>query len=120
MCQRAHRNWLGLHIHHRRFAEDRCLLAIRLRLNFEVVYSNSVEFIRLRTEFKAELMFSMQVVSQALKQDGGQAFTEHWEGRLSGSDPMVVHEAHNWGSHVDVMAFGDEDVIYEIPCATLF
>jgi len=94
--------------------------AIRVGLNFDKVYKNSVDFIKLRNELNPNLMIRMQMVSQALNQGEEEGFIQHWTNLLSERDHVVVHKAHNWGGKADVMEFGDESTINEIPCTTIW
>ena len=94
--------------------------AIRPGLKFEVVYENILNFIRLRDRLKPEFRIRIQMVQQELNQGEGETFVAHWTPLLSDSDQVVVQKAHNWGASVDVMKFGDESGVNDIPCIALW
>ena len=94
--------------------------AIRIRLNFDKVYKNTVDFIKLRDDLNPNLNIRLQMVSLALNQGEEEEFIQHWSKLLSERDHVVVHKAHNWGGKAEVMEFGDESTVNEIPCTTLW
>lgn len=90
--------------------------AIRLRLNFDKVYRNTVDFIELRNKLNPDLIIRMQMIQQELNYHEGDAFIEHWSELLSANDQVAVQKVHNWAHAIEVMEFGDEDIINNIPC----
>lgn len=94
--------------------------AIRLRLNFDKVYENTVNFIKIRDELNPDLIIRVQMILQELNADEGEAFTEHWTPLLGPKDQVAVQRAHNWANAVEVMKFGDEETINNIPCIALW
>ena len=94
--------------------------AIRLRLNFDKVYDNTVNFIKLRDELNPDLSIRVQMILQELNADEGDAFADHWNPLLGPQDQVAVQRAHNWANAVEVMKFGDEETINNIPCIALW
>ncbi len=94
--------------------------AIRPGLNFETVYKNIVDFIRLRNELNPGLTIRLQMVEQDLNHREVDVFVRHWVQLLGPDDQVVVQKAHNWGSAVKVKQFGDEDAVNDIPCIALW
>jgi len=94
--------------------------SIRRGLKFEKVYRNIVEFIKIRDELNPELAIRVQMILQEANCDEAELFTEHWSGLLGPQDQVVVQKAHNWGSTVETMKFGDEDAINDVPCIALW
>ena len=50
----------------------------------------------------------------------GDSFTGQWTPLLSPKDQVAVQRAHNWANAVEVMKFGDEETINNIPCIALW
>ena len=94
--------------------------SIRRGLKFEKVYRNIVEFIKIRDELNPELAIRVQMILQEANCQEAESFTEHWSGLLGGRDQVVVQKAHNWGSTVETMKFGDEEAINDVPCIALW
>ncbi len=94
--------------------------AIRLRLNFDKVYKNTVDFIKLRDELNPNLVVRMQMIQQESNYHEADAFTEHWSKLLKPTDQIAVQKAHNWANAIDVMKFGDEETANNIPCIALW
>lgn len=93
---------------------------IRVRLDYDTVLENIHTFIRLRDAHRPDMQIRVQMVQQEANLGEGAAFTAYWTERLSASDQVVVQKAHNWGNAVDVMAFGDEHAVNDIPCIAPF
>lgn len=93
---------------------------IRVGLNFDVVLGNVLGLIELRNSIGSNLKIRVQMIKQELNVDEDIEFLAFWKSKLRESDPVVVTKAHNWGSQVDVMKFGDEDVVNQIPCIALW
>lgn len=94
--------------------------AIRLRLKFEHVYDNTINFIRLRDEINPAAKVRMQMILQEQNLDEADAFVEHWASRLGPQDQIAVQRGHNWASAIQIMKFGDEEAINNIPCIALW
>jgi len=94
--------------------------AIRVRLDFDEVYNNVINFISLRNKLNPQLMIRVQMILQELNQNERDDFIPHFEKLLSPTDQIVVQKAHNWGSTLDVMKFGDEDKVNNYPCIALW
>lgn len=93
---------------------------IRVGLNFDTVLSNTLGLIELRDKVQGHLKIRIQMIKQELNKDEEKAFLAFWKSKLRDSDQVVVIKAHNWGSKVDVMKFGDEEHVNEIPCIALW
>lgn len=93
---------------------------IRRGLNFETVYNNIIDFIRLRDQLNQNLTIRIQMIQQELNFNEADSFARHWRSLLSHNDQIVVQKAHNWASAVKVMEFGDEDKVNNIPCFVLW
>lgn len=94
--------------------------AIRVRLDFDDVLGNTLRFIELRNQLNPNLLIRVQMIMQQLNHTEGQHFRAFWTERLNPTDQVVVQRAHNWASAADVMKFGDEDQINNIPCIALW
>lgn len=94
--------------------------AIRVRLDYEEVYNNILDFIRLRNELNPDILIRIQMVQQELNKDEPEAFCAHWKDKLADTDQIVVQKAHNWANAVDVIDFGDEDDVNNDPCIALW
>ncbi len=90
--------------------------AIRKGLNFDVVYKNIIDFIKLRNELKPDVVIRMQMILQDLNADEGETWAKHWKSKLNANDQIIVQKAHNWASAVNIRSFGDEFTINNIPC----
>ncbi|MFC1570454.1 radical SAM/SPASM domain-containing protein [Candidatus Omnitrophota bacterium] len=94
--------------------------AIRPGLKYEMVYDNIINFVKWRDEIGSDVMIRMQMVMQDKNKDEGEAFVEHWSSILKETDQVVVQKAHNWGTLVNIMKFGDENNVNDIPCIALW
>lgn len=90
--------------------------AIRIRLNFDKVYKNTLEFIKVRNELNPDLVVRIQMISMEENQSEADTYAEHWSHYLGPGDQIAIQKVHNWGHAVDVMKVGDEDTINNIPC----
>ena len=52
---------------------------IRVRLDFDTVYQNTVNFIALRDKMKSDLVIRINMVLQELNKDEGPTFQEHFQ-----------------------------------------
>jgi len=93
---------------------------IKPGLKFESVYENTFNLIKLRNKLKSDLIIRVQMVMQELNSDESDSFTKHWSALLNSNDKVVVTKAHNWGSTVKTMEFGDENEVNNIPCIALW
>ena len=66
------------------------------------------------------MVIRVQMILQDLNADEGDAFIEHWTPLLNSKDQVAVQKAHNWANAVEVMKFGDEETINNIPCIALW
>lgn len=94
--------------------------AIRLRLDFDDVLNNTLRFIELRDELGADVMVRMQMIQQEMNYSEPEYFRSYWTEKLKPSDQVVVQKAHNWASATEVMKFGDEHDVNNIPCIALW
>ncbi|MAG98653.1 MAG: hypothetical protein CMM08_18430 [Rhodospirillaceae bacterium] len=94
--------------------------AIRVRLDFDTVHQNVLDFIALRDRLNPDLMIRLQMVLQELNYDEDADFRRYWGQRLKAGDQVVVTRAHNYGTAAEVMKFGDEESINQTPCISLW
>lgn len=94
--------------------------AIRPGLNFDTVYKNFTEFINIRNKLNPKLIIRVQMIMQESNKNEAELFTKHWERLLDDNDQIIVQRAHNWGSTVETMEFGDENIINNVPCIALW
>ncbi len=94
--------------------------AIRVGLDFDVVYENVLNFVTLRDRLGAATAIRVQMVQQEANYDEADDFEAHWGPILSPRDQVVVQRAHNWGNAAEVMKFGDEDQVNDHPCIAPF
>ena len=93
---------------------------IRVRLDFDTVYQNTVNFIALRDKMKSDLVIRINMVLQELNKDEGPTFQEHFQKLVSPQDFVTVRKSHNWGSTVNVGDWGDEVDVNGYPCIALW
>ncbi|MFC1665662.1 radical SAM/SPASM domain-containing protein [Pseudomonadota bacterium] len=89
---------------------------IRKGLKFDIVYDNIVNFITLRNKLNPLLKIRIQMVQQEINYDEKDEFIRHWKELIGPNDQVVVVRAHNYGNNTNVMEFGDEKAINNIPC----
>jgi MoaA/NifB/PqqE/SkfB family radical SAM enzyme len=94
--------------------------AIRIGLNFDTVYKNIVGFVRMRDELNPALLIRIQMILQELNYPEVEDFKRHWDGILGALDQIAIQKAHNWANTADVMRFGDEDSINNVPCIAIW
>ncbi|MEI7635780.1 MAG: radical SAM/SPASM domain-containing protein [Syntrophus sp. (in: bacteria)] len=93
---------------------------IRCGLNFETVHNNILCFVQLRNKLNPRLVIRIQMVLQGKNIDEVDAFNDHWIPQLSSNDQIIAQKAHNWGSTIKTVSFGDENTINNIPCVGLW
>ncbi|TAN56887.1 MAG: radical SAM protein, partial [Rhodospirillales bacterium] len=93
---------------------------IRVRLKFDQVYGNIRKFIELRNELRHDFLIRIQMIQQELNYDEADDFRGHWSKWLSAHDQIVVQKAHNWAHGAEVMHFGDERDVNNIPCIAIW
>jgi MoaA/NifB/PqqE/SkfB family radical SAM enzyme len=93
---------------------------IRVRLDFDTVYRNTVNFIALRDKMKSGLVIRLNMVLQELNKDEEPAFQEHFQKLLSPKDFVTVRKSHNWASGVNVRDWGDAADVNGYPCIALW
>ena len=94
--------------------------SIRIGLSFKTVQYNILQFIRMRDSIHPEFSIRIQMILQEENKSEELEFIEFWKKYLNKNDQVVVQKAHNWGSTVKVMKFGDEDQINNVPCIALW
>jgi radical SAM protein with 4Fe4S-binding SPASM domain len=94
--------------------------SIRVGLSFDTVKENILRFIRMRNQLNPQFAIRIQMILQEANKTEEYEFIEFWKTQLSRTDQVVVQKAHNWGSTVDVMKFGDENEINNVPCIALW
>ena len=93
---------------------------IRVRLDFDTVYQNTINFIALRDKMKSGLVIRLNMVLQELNKDEEPEFQKHFQKLLSPQDFVKVRKSHNWGSTVDIRDWGDEVDVNGYPCIALW
>jgi hypothetical protein len=94
--------------------------AIRDGLDFDEVYNNTCNFVELRNRLNPKLTIRIAMILQEQNFHEAESFENHWRGILGSSDQIVVQKAHNWANTVDVVQFGGEETINNIPCISLW
>jgi len=94
--------------------------SIRVGLKFEKVYRNICNFIKLRDKLNPKLKVRIQFIQQKENQNEADEFVEHWKTLTQATDDVIVTKGHNWGSGINMMEFGDENNINNIPCIGLW
>jgi hypothetical protein len=94
--------------------------AIRIDLNFDEVYNNTCSFIKLRDQLNPRLKIRVLMVQQELNFNEPKEFEKHWRSLLADNDQVAIQKAHNWANTADVVQFGDERDINDIPCISLW
>lgn len=93
---------------------------IRKGLCFETVKNNILEFIKIRNQLNPKLSIRIQMVLQELNHEEKDDFIKYWTPLLAENDQVVVQKAHNWGSQIQTMKFGDENTVNRIPCIAIW
>jgi radical SAM protein with 4Fe4S-binding SPASM domain len=93
---------------------------IRVGLDFDAVYQNTIDLIALRDKMKSDLVIRVNMVLQELNKDEEPAFQEHFQKLVSAQDQVTVRKSHNWASRVDVGNWGDEVDVNGYPCIALW
>jgi len=93
---------------------------IRLRLNFDEVLKNTLDFIKIRNKLNSKLNIRLQMIS--LKENLGEEkyFQDYWKKKLNTNDDIVIHKEHNWGKVIDDRKLIGDANINDIPCSTLW
>lgn len=93
---------------------------IRRGLSFETVYANTINFIKIRNKLNSKIAIRIQMILQEPNYNETSSFVEHWVELLRPYDQIVIQKAHNWASRVEIMSFGDEQTINDLPCISLW
>jgi radical SAM protein with 4Fe4S-binding SPASM domain len=94
--------------------------AIRARLKFDDVYHNTRNFIDIRNRLKPELVIRIQAILQESNYHEAETIQAHWEQYLEPHDQIAIQRAHNWANAVQIMSFGDEEAVNNIPCIAIW
>jgi len=94
--------------------------SIRARLSFDDVYQNTRNFIETRNRLKPELVIRIQAILQESNYHEAETIQTHWEQYLEPHDQIAIQRAHNWANAVQIMSFGDEESINNIPCIAIW
>ena len=89
-------------------------------LTFENIYENILNFIQIRNRLNLNLMIRIQMVLQEQNKNESESFINHWRQYLKVNDQIAIQRVHNYARAVDVMKFGDEEEINNIPCIALW
>jgi len=94
--------------------------SIRCGLKFEAVHNNILCFIGLRNKLNPRLVIRIQMIQQEKNFNEVGAFNDYWIPKLSSNDQIIVQKAHNWGSTIKAVQFGDENTLNNVPCVGLW
>ena len=94
--------------------------AIRVGLDFDEVYANTRGFVDLRNRLNPKLTIRVLMVQQEKNFQEPEEFEKHWRAILGSHDQIAVQKAHNWAQATEVVQFGDERTINNIPCISLW
>ncbi len=94
--------------------------SIRVGLDFDAVYANTKNFIKLRNRLNPGLTIRVAMIMQEANYTEADAFSQHWQELLQPHDQIAIQKAHNWSRSVAVMEFGDEAEINNIPCIAIW
>lgn len=94
--------------------------AIRRRLKFDDVVENTLRFVKLRDKINPKCKVRVQAILQEMNLHEGEAIKAFWGDVLHDSDQIALQRVHNWAGAVDVIEFGDEHNINDIPCISLW
>jgi MoaA/NifB/PqqE/SkfB family radical SAM enzyme len=94
--------------------------SIRRGLDFATVRDNALRFIELRNELNPGLTIRIQAIILNENHTEMDSIRTFWLEYLNANDQVVIQKAHNWGNSIEVMHFGDEDYINNIPCKSLW
>ena len=93
---------------------------IRVGLDFNIVYKNTIDFIRLRDQVNSNSIIRILTVVQEKNHTEVFDWAKHWEPFLSKNDQITANQAHNWGSQTDVMQYDADPDPNDTPCQSLW
>ena len=93
---------------------------IRVGLKHSKVLENIDNFIKVRDDKKSRTKIRVQYIDLDGDIKKKEKFTEFWKNKLAIEDEIAIQKAHNWAGEVSVIKVGDEQIIKEVPCLSLW
>ena len=93
---------------------------IRVRLKFEKVINNIINFNIIRNKLKGKTRIRLQMIYQEENSSEVNDFKKWGKKYLSPNDLIVAHKVHNWGRQLDIKNLTTDKFINSIPCTAIW
>ncbi len=94
--------------------------SIRVRLVFEEVLENALNFISLRDKLRSGTKVWVRMVRQEENYDEWPSFEKYWLKHLSDQDRVNYHNVHNWGGQLKGFKAVSNSHEKNLPCVALW
>jgi len=93
---------------------------IRVRLNFEEVKENAINFLKLRDKINPECRVWIRMIRQEENKDEWDDYYNFWKKYVSDQDRVYYHNIFNWGGHLDGFKSIEKSFEPNLPCVALW
>ena len=93
---------------------------IRVRLTFEEVLDNALNFIEKRNKIRPETRIWVRMILQDDNMNEWQTYEDFWSDRLSELDRIYYHNLFNWGGQLNNYTPVDKSFEPNLPCVALW
>ncbi len=93
---------------------------IRVRLNFEEVLQNALDFIELRNKIRPQTRIYMRMIRQEGNEDEWPSYEAYWRPKLSDNDRLYYHNIFNWGGQLKGFNPIEKSFEPHLPCVALW
>jgi radical SAM protein with 4Fe4S-binding SPASM domain len=94
--------------------------SIRVRLKFEEVLQNALQFIELRNRIRPSTRIWVRMIRQASNLHEWDRYQEFWRPKLAAPDRCYYNNIHNWGGQLKDFAPVVESLQPKVPCIALW
>ena len=93
---------------------------IRVRLNFDEVKENAINFLKLRDKINPECRVWIRMIRQEENKDEWSEYFDFWKKYVSDQDRVYYHNIFNWGGQLDGFKSIEKSYEPNLPCVALW
>lgn len=93
---------------------------IRVRLNFEEVKENAINFLKLRDKINPECRVWIRMIRQESNKDEWSDYYNFWKKYASEQDRIYYHNIFNWGGQLENYKSIEQSFEPNLPCVALW
>ncbi len=94
--------------------------AIRVRLDFDEVMENALQFIELRNQLRPNAQIVIRMIKQESNHQEWPAYEAFWSDKVAPHDRVHFRNLHNWGNQLERFKPIAERIGAELPCVALW